>query len=55
MFFAMRNLLTLGFNTASRGVQAGTVLGLANDKNNDGQGVEKTMKAAAKMFLMGGI
>lgn len=61
MFFSQVDFLTGAFNdaisstahTAALGVTAGTILSLADDKKNKGQGVENSLKAVAKMSLMG--
>ncbi len=62
MFFARVNFLANSFNsaisaygrTAALGMGASTVMGLADDKKNKkGEGVENTLKAVAKMSLLG--
>lgn len=62
MFFARVNFLANSFNgaigafghTAALGMAAGTVMSLADDKKNKkGEGVENTLKAVAKMSLLG--
>lgn len=62
MFFARVNFLANAFNgavgaygrTAALGMAAGTVLSLADDKKNKkGEGVENTLKAVAKLSLLG--
>jgi hypothetical protein len=61
MFFSQVDFLTDAFNdaisnsaqTAALGVTAGTLLSLADDGKNKGQGVENSLKAVTKMSLMG--
>lgn len=62
MFFSRVNFLAGSFNsaiaayghTAALGMTAGTVLSLADDKKNKkGEGVENSLKAVAKMSLLG--
>jgi hypothetical protein len=62
MFFSRVNFLANSFNgaiaatahTAALGMAAGTVMSLADDKKNKkGEGVENTLKAVAKMSLLG--
>jgi hypothetical protein len=62
MFFSRVNFLAGSFNgaiaayghTAALGMTAGTILSLADDKKNKkGEGVENSLKAVAKMSLLG--
>jgi hypothetical protein len=61
MFFSRVNFLANSFNgaigaasrTAALGMGVGTVMSLTDDKKNKGQGVENSLKAVAKMSLLG--
>ena len=61
MFFARLAFLTGSFNsaigatanTARLAMSAGTIMDTANDKNDKKDGVERTMKSATKLMLLG--